>query len=204
MKVVSKSIVQNHAGVVLALLASFAAISPSASANHSTVKPAVQPASVIAHLPLGGSPASQMFLGERGGTQYLYLGQTSKDGVMIVDVTKPSQPSVVKRMAWPNEASSGKLQMIGGGLALTEAPDTATVPRPETLTVLDLSDPTNPRTILSLSGVTSTLTDDARNLIYIINNDGLWIVKRLPEQASSSEHRGCLSQDAFNEFASCQ
>jgi len=130
-----------------------------------------------------------------------------KEGFAIVDVTKPNQPNVIKREAWPNEASAGKLQMVGGGLALVEAPDAATaetVSRPETLKVLDLSDPTNPRTILSFSGVTSTLADDARNLVYITNSDGLWILKHQPEQAMPSETRGCLSEDVFNEFASCQ
>jgi len=206
MKSVLNSITRNHATLVLALVVSFVAISPSAGARNRAVKPAPQPATVIAHLPLGGASASEMFLLEQRGTQYLYLGQTSNDGVAIVDVTKPNQPSFVKRIAWPNEGSSGRLQIISGGLALAEAPDPAaeTVSRTGTLTVLDLSDPTNPRTILSFSGVTSTLADDGRNLIYITNSDGLWIVKHLPEQAIAAERHGCLSEDAFDEFASCQ
>jgi hypothetical protein len=207
MKVVPKSIVQDHASAVLALLAFFVAISPSASAKHRAVKPAVQPATAIAHLALPGGSVSQLVLQGHGSKQYLYIEQASKEGFAIVDVTKPNQPNVIKREAWPNEASAGKLQMVGVGLALAEAPDTATaetVSRTETLKVLDLSDPTNPRTILSFSGVTSTLADDARNLVYITNSDGLWILKHQPEQAMSSKTRGCLSDDAFKEFASCQ
>jgi hypothetical protein len=207
MKVVPKSIVQNHASAVLAFLAFFIAISPSASAKHRAVKPGLQPATVIAHLALPGASVSQLVLQDHGSKLYLYIEQASKKGFAIVDVTKPNQPNVVKREAWPNEASAGKLQMVGVGLALAEAPDTATaetVSRTETLKVLDLSDPTNPRTILSFSGVTSTLADHARNLVYITNSDGLWILKHQPEQAMSSETRGCLPEDAFNEVASCQ
>ena len=207
MKINHKAIVRTQAGAALVFLAFLAVTAPNADAKHRARKPTVQPAPLIAHLPLGGGSVSQMFLREQGGLQYLYIGQTSKDGVAIVDVTKPNQPSIVKRVAWPNEASTGKLQMVGGGLALANAPDTATaetVSRTDTLKVLDLNDPANPRTILSLSGVTSTLADDARNLVYIANNDGLWILKVQPEQAASYEPRACLSEDAFNEFASCQ
>jgi hypothetical protein len=205
MKVVPKSSVQNPTSVVLALLACFAAISPSASAKHGPVKPAVQPAAVIAHMALPGASVSQLVLQEHDGKQYLYVGEDSKQGFAIVDVTKPSQPNIIKREAWPNKASTGKLQMVGGQLALAEAADTATPEsRTETLTVLDLSDPANPRTILTFTGVTSTLADDARNLVYITNSEGLWILKHQPEQAKPSEIRGCRSEDATNELASCQ
>jgi hypothetical protein len=161
---------------------------------------------VIAHLPLPGGPVNELVLQQRGSKQYLYVEQNSSEGVAIVDVTAPSQPNIIKRGAWPNAFSTWKLQMVGSRLALAEAPDTGTaetVSRTGTLKVLDLNDPANPKTILSLSGVTSTLADDARNLVYIANNDGLWILKVQPEQAPY-EARACLSEDAFNEFASCQ
>jgi hypothetical protein len=207
MKVVSKSIVQNQATAALALLACFVAISPSASANHRAAKPAVQPAAVIAHLALPGASVSQLVLQEHGGKQYLYVEQASNKGFAIVDVTEPNQPNVIKREPWPNQASTGKLQMVGGQLALAEAADTATaesVSRTETLDVLDLSDPSNPRMILRFSGVTSTLADDARNLVYITNSEGLWILKHQPERATYPEPRACLSEDDTNELASCQ
>jgi hypothetical protein len=207
MKFIHKANAREHIGKALLLLAFFAAAVPGANAKHRAVKPAVQPALVIAHLPLGGASVNQMLLLEHGDIKYLYLGETSKDGLAIVDVTKPNQPTIIKRMAWPIEGSTGKLQMVGDRLALAETPDTATaetVSRTGTLTVLDLSDPTNPRTIQSFSGVTWTLADDARNLVYIANNDGLWILKHQPDLAASSMPRGCLSEDAFNEFAHCQ
>jgi hypothetical protein len=204
-----KSVVLNHASAALALLACFAAVSPSASASTKdrAVKPAVQPASVIAHLPLPGPSVSELVLQQRGNKQYLYVEQASHEGFAIVDVTKPSQPNVIKREFWPNEASTGKLQMVGGRLALAEAPEAsvaALVSRTQTLKVLDLNDPANPRTILSLSGVTSTLADDARNLVYITNGDGLWVLKVQPEQAAFDEPRPCLTEDATNDLASCQ
>jgi hypothetical protein len=206
MNVISKSIGKNQASGMLALLAMFVAISPSASAKPKPAKPAMQPAAVIAHLALPGASASELVLQERGDKQYLYVVQASSEGFAIVDVTKANQPNVIKRQAWPNEASSGKLQMVGFGLALADAPDAGTEPisRTSSLKVLDLSDPTNPRTILSFSGVTSTLTDDARNLIYITNGDGLWVVRNNQALVAAAKRDACTSDDAYNEVASCE
>src|ERR1700732_2835450 len=120
MKVITKSIVKNHATAVAALLAVLAAISPGASAKHRAVKPAPEPASVIAHLPLPGVSVSQLVLQQYGSKQYLYVGEVSKKGFEIVDVTKPAQPDVIRSEAWPNKASTGKLQMVAGRLALAE------------------------------------------------------------------------------------
>jgi hypothetical protein len=193
--------------IIARLLLAFFVATPGVNAKHRADKPAVQPALVIAHLPLEGASMNQIFLREQGDTHYLYLWKASNDGLAIVDVTKPNQPIILKRVAWPNERSTGKLQLVGDRLALAETPDTAkteTVSQTGTLTLIDLSDPANPRTIQSFSGVTGSLVDDARNLVYITNNEGLWILKHQPDQAAFSARRGCVTADAFNEFANCQ
>jgi hypothetical protein len=207
MKVISKSIVQKQAAAVAALLAFFVVMSPGASAKHRAAKPALSPATVVAHLTLHGAAVSQLELQQHGNKQYLYVEQASKEGFAIVDVTKPDQPNLIKSESWPNQASTGKLQMVSGRLALAEASDTATAETTsstETLKVLDLSDPANPRTILTFSGVTSTLADDARSLVYITNSEGLWILKHQSEQEMSPQTHACSSEDASNDVTSCQ
>jgi hypothetical protein len=207
MKVISQSIVLKQAAAVAALLAFFLVISPGASAKHRAAKPAPQPASVIAHLALPGAAVIQLDLQQHGDKQYLYVERASKEGFAIVDVTKPDQPNVIKSEAWPNHASTGKLQMVNARLALAEAPETATaeaISSTETLKVLDLSDPANPRTVLTFSGVTSTLADDARSLVYLTNSEGLWILKHQSEQEMPPDTHACSSEDASNDVASCQ
>jgi hypothetical protein len=207
MKAVIKSMGQKHATAAAAILAIFMSISPGASAKHRGVKPALEPATVIAHLPLTGASVSQLMLQRHGNKQYLYVEQASKEGFAIVDVTKPDQPNVIRSESWPNEASTGRLQMVGGRLGLAEASESAaaeTVSRTETLKVLDLSDPAYPRTILTFSGVTSTLADDARSLVYITNGEGLWILKHQSEQAITPAMHACRSEDASNDATGCQ
>src|ERR1700756_4076451 len=193
----------------LVLLAFFAATAPGADAKHRAAKPSEQPATVVAHLALSGSLTSQMDLHENGDKQYLYISANSNEGVTVVDVTNPGQPKVIKRLAWPNEGSTGRLQMVSSGLALAEGPDSdsmAAAPPPATRTVkvLDLSDLANPLTVLTLSVVTSTLDDKAHNLVYITNREGLWILRNNEALAAAAKEHACTRDDAYNDVASCQ
>jgi hypothetical protein len=183
-----------------ALLLLLATVAPSASAKHKPEKPA-DSVTVVAHLPLPGAPVSQLFMQEHGGKQYLYIEEASEEDFTIVDVTKPFRPNVVNRVNLPNKASGEQLQMVGAGLAIAEAPDAGTDGAGNALApakgegmvgggtggntgrsptqfvrLLDLSDPANPQTLQTFDAVTSILLDDGRNLIYMTNGEGLWIL----------------------------
>jgi hypothetical protein len=108
MKVTHKAIASQH--IRNTLLAFFATAAPASE----------QPATVVAHMPLSGYPTSQTDVRENGGKQYLYIGANPHEGLTVVDLTNPDQPNVIKRLAWPNEASTGRLQLVSGGLALAE------------------------------------------------------------------------------------
>ena len=206
---VHQAVAREHICSALVLFAFVAVTAPGADAKHRAAKPAEQPATVVAHVPLAGSPTNQMDLQENDGKQYLYIGANSKKGLTVVDVTKPDQPNVIKHLAWPNEAPSGRLQMVSGGLALAEAPDGGSPaddspPPTRTVKVIDWSDPANPQTVLSFFGVTSTLAEDARNLVYITNGEGLWILRNNQALAAAAKRQACTSEDASKDIASCQ
>jgi hypothetical protein len=146
-------------------------------------KPTDVPATVIAHLSLPQATGSQMLLQKENGKQYLYIQQAAKQGFMVVDVSKPEKPSLLKRTAESNQATSGNLEMVSPDVAIAEAPEkTATTlsssSHPtETVRVLDLSDPRNPKTLETFTKVTSLLPDGGHSLLYVTNNDGLWILR---------------------------
>lgn len=209
MKVNVNTVIRNHRSAPLALVAFVAAMAPGAHAKHQPATPVEQPATVVAHVRLEGSATNQMDLQENSGKQFLYIGANSNQGLTVVDVTNPGQPNVVKRLAWPNQISSGRLQLVSGGLGLAEGSDSGSmasdpVPSTRTVKVLDLRDPANPRVILSFSGVTGTLNDEAHNLVYITNSEGLWIVRNNQALAASAKPHTCSSDDAYNDVASCQ
>jgi len=130
-----------------------------------------------------------MSLQQEGRRQYLYVQQRSQQGfTTVIDITKPDPPKVVNRV--PQET----LTVVGSGLAVAETPDNPATMGPshgdekpegaravgwsvpELVRVLDVSDPAHPRTAQTFDGVTSILQDAGRNLIYIANGNGVWIV----------------------------
>jgi len=151
--------------------------------NEPAPKPTEVPAMVIAHLSLPQATGSQMLLERDDEKRYLYVQQASKQGFMIVDVTKPENPSLLKRSVEPNRATAGNLQIVSPEVAIAEAPErkpntlTSTAHPTETVRVLDLTDPRNPKTLQEFTGVTSFLPDGWHGLIYLTNDQGLWILR---------------------------
>ena len=108
---------------------------------------------------------------------------TANSYAMVVDVSKPERPNLLKRTAQPNQATAGNLAMVSPDVAIAEMPEkkpntlTSSNHPTETVRVLDLSDPRNPKTLQEFSGVTSILPDGIHGLIYLTNNEGLWILQ---------------------------
>lgn len=199
------SIRERLAGASMSLVilsATLALIIPELFAN---TKPTELPAKVIAHLPLQDAPGSEMLLQSKGDKHYLYVQKASKQGFTVVDVTKPSIPVFVKPTGSSANATAGKLEMAGSDVALAEVPDrnskgvihSSDYPT-ETVRVLDLSDPAHPKVIQTFTGVTSTLQDPSRGLIFLANNDGLWILRH-PRQGitPAKTKKQCGSEDAL-------
>ena len=162
-------------------------------------------AKVIAHLALSGASPRQMFLQQAGRKQYLYLQQPAQEGLTVVDVTKPTKPKIVSHVVGED------LTLVSSGLAIAEKPANSAAMGnsravegaegargggsiPESVRVLDVSDPAHPRTVQTFSGVTSVLPDTGRNLIYVANSDGIWI---LSHQQLLRRHL-CSSSDAIS------
>jgi hypothetical protein len=167
--------------VIFSLLLSSALLS--SASEQPAPKPTDVPATVIAHLPLPQATGSQMLLQKENGKQYLYVQQAAKQGFMVVDVSKPDKPSLLKRTAESNQATAGNLEMVAPDVAIAEAPEktpgtlTNSNHPTETVRVLDLSDPRNPKTLETFNKVTSLLPDSAHSLLFVTNNEGLWILR---------------------------
>jgi len=152
-------------------------------ASDQSPKPTDVPASVIAHLTLPQATGNEMLLQKENGKNYLYVQQAAKQGFMIVDVTKPEKPNLLRRTAESDPATAGNMQMVSPDVAIVAAPER----KPSTLTssshptqkvrIVDLSDPHNPKTLQEFSGVTGILPDGGHGLIYLTNNEGLWILR---------------------------
>jgi hypothetical protein len=174
----------NKAVVSVALAALVLAFVVLLPAQHDSSKNSTDmPASVIGHLPLPQATGSQMFLQRDDGKSYLYVQQASKQGFMIVDVTKPEFPNLLKHSAEVSKATAGSLEMVSPDIAIAAAPEkksstlTSTSHPAQNVRILDLSDPRQPKTLEEFSGVTSVLPDGGHGLIFLTNNEGLWVLR---------------------------
>jgi len=189
----------NLACAVLAIGVLF--LTTRADASAGDFYPSYLQAKVIAHLPMSGG-ARQMFLQQNGRKLYLYVQQPSQQGFTVVDVTKPAKPKIISHVSQEN------LITVSSGLAIAEQPQgsarVGTSPGgegtrgggsgPETVRVLDVTNPAHPQTVQTFTGVTNILPDDARGLIFVANGDGVWI---LSHQQVLRRHE-CSSSDAIS------
>src|ERR1700684_456463 len=170
-------------GGIVILMSLVVLVALSSAKDEPPKKPTDVPATVIAHLPLPQATGSQMLLQKEKGKQYLYVQQATKQGFMVVDVSKPEAPSLLKRTAESNQATAGNLEIVSPDLAIAEAPEktpttlTSNSHPTETVRVLDLSDPGNPKTLETFTKVSGLLPDGGHSLMYLTNNEGLWILR---------------------------
>ena len=178
---------------------------PATLASAGETKPTDVPATVIAHLPLPQATGTQMLLQKENGKQYLYVQQAGKQGFMVVDVSKPDKPNLLKQAAGANQATSGNLDIVSPSVAIAEAPEknsstlTSSTHPTETVRVLDLTDPKNPKTLETFNKVTSVLPDGGHGLIYLTNNEGLWVLRysRPALLEPAKKKRPCDSESAI-------
>ena len=204
MRFIQQKFFRSHLGQVCTVFSAATLIvsAPAAFANN---KPTEVPAKVIAHLVLKDAPGSEMLLQNKGDKQYLYVQKASKQGFTLIDVTKPLLPSLVNQSDKAADAAAGKLEIVGPDVGLAEVPDKNskgvirnTDSPTETVKILDLSDPAHPKVLQTFTGVTSILQDSNRGLIYLANNDGLWILNHArPGITPAKKKRACGSEDAI-------
>lgn len=165
----------------------------------------------VAHLPLDGMRVNQMFVQRRDNNKvYLYLHRLTKQAFAVVDVTDPDKPVLITRDAL-QETLGSQVQppATGSVLAVAFIPDRSPAYHPspanealptETVQFLDMSNPRSVKTVKTFKGVTSVYPDDARKLVYLVNGEGLWIVRH---HMTRPAHQ-CGSEDALNPLPNCQ
>jgi hypothetical protein len=136
---------------------------------------------VIAHVKLDSGTATRMMLVEKNGKEYLYVGFGSSSGFCIFDVTKPAVPRKLEKFSGANDEQIADFQHVGDTMTLTskgtDEPILSSDGAQRSVTILDTTNPANPRQIQTFSGVTSVVSDVARGQIYLSNGEGLWIVQ---------------------------
>jgi len=173
---------------------------------------------VVARMALPRIHVNEMFVQHRNDRDYLYLHRPTRQAFALVDVTNPERPVLVERATMPEPARSQvEVDAVNSALAITVTPEdharafpakanftgdsgTAAQLPTETIRLMDLSNPKHPRVLKTFTGVTSFLPDDSRKLIYIVNAEGLTIVRHRQSRPMPL----CTSEDALTQEPNCQ
>lgn len=176
-------------GLVLLLGVLLTFVGTAVAKDHNATKAADKP-HVVAHLEYDGMSKIDMTIQRRPGNRYyLYVQHSKTEGVSIVDISKPESPKAMGLLSWANATGEGGVT-VTGALAIVSDRAAGSFHSGEfsdDVVLWDTSDPATPRLVKKFSKVVKWLQDD-REFIYVLADDGLWIVSQ-PEhlQAESPD-----------------
>jgi len=131
---------------------------------------------VIGHLALPNVSAASLRTSEHQRRRFLQIQDTKRRTLMLVDVTEPAHPTIAKQLHLPAELADCTLAVLVGDVALvtdTQSPEL----RISSAAVVDFVDPDHPATVRKFNNVSAFRTDEERGLIYLMDKDGLWILR---------------------------
>lgn len=144
--------------------------SPAAEAGGASKKP--KATDVVAHTVIPGGPVTRMLLVKGGGKRFLLLGFSSPASVEVLDVTDSSQPQALDVRSGGSSTSAKYIELVAETLSAfgeASAGSSGTTGA-------------EPEEIQRFSGVKAFVVDKERQLIYVTNDEGLWIVKTKRKQ----------------------
>jgi hypothetical protein len=129
---------------------------------------------VEAHITAADGPITRFMATRHYNRSYVYAVREAGKPVTLIDVTNPAKPQVLSEATWP--APSGDLLAVTGTAAL--AGDTAAVKTPpQTMRIMDFSDPAKPKVTKQFDGVTA-IEKIAGGVILLADADGIWILSQ--------------------------
>jgi hypothetical protein len=167
------------AALMLLLLASSFAPWAQAKSNKKKDPPKEPGIYVISHLELPDVVSNIQASDDLDNTIELTGAEGKK--VTLVDVNNPEKPRLVGQVPVPSGLEHSSALVRAGNTALfSAAEEPPGKADPQLITLISFSDPGEPKTIKQFSGVTAIWTDQARELVYIADTSGLWILRIYP------------------------
>ncbi len=134
---------------------------------------------LIGHLPLLETTVSRITAASDPSRQLLQLTDSVHGTLTVVDVAQPARPKLLGQSKLPGELAHANVQVRMGDSALLTVSenDSPAHADPQSLTLVSFADPSNPKTLQTFEGVTAVWSDRERELVYLSNADGLWILE---------------------------
>ena len=151
----------------------------SAKDRHKAVPPQDQIV-VVAHLPLNGSAVTRFVFTQHYRRNYVYAESAHGKTLTMIDVTDASKPSLLTDVA--SAPAGGDVVMAAGTAALISTSDSAPSisAQPQTFRIISFADPAHPVVSQEFPNVSAMARDEKRSLIFLANEQGLWILHDKP------------------------
>jgi hypothetical protein len=134
---------------------------------------------VVGHIALPAGSITGLAPTRHFSSDYVYAEYDAGKRVAIIDVTKPSQPSVISDVASSPDGSPSSVIAIAGtsALALDSQPSPMAATPSQSVKIMDYADAKHPRVVREFSDVTAIGRDDSRGLIFLADSAGVWILQ---------------------------
>ena len=135
---------------------------------------------VVGHIPLTDGTVKRFISTQHYSSYYLYV-ERDHGKITLIDVTRTASPAVLADVAYPSDGGSGSLSAVAGTAALVSSEPVVTSSAaqvPQTIRIMDFSDPQKPKVAREFTGVTAIAKDAGRGLIFVANADGVWILQQ--------------------------
>jgi hypothetical protein len=165
------------------VLAGLMVTAPMASAKNKTHKsqpsPPTDSIEVVGHIPPTNHAVTNFICTQHYSSYYLYAEHESGKDITLIDVTKTTQPAVLADVPYTGNSGSEALVAVAGTAALvsSELSDPPPAP-PQSLKIMDFSDPQHPKVAREFAGVTAVGRDNQRGLVFVANSEGIWILQQ--------------------------
>jgi hypothetical protein len=133
---------------------------------------------VVGHVPVPGGPVTSFVVTQHYSRLYLYAEHEGGKDVTLIDISNTGRPLVLSDVSYPSGGGSANLFAVAGTAALITEGQTSSqaAPVPQTIRIMDLSDPQHPAVAREFTGVTAIGRDEQRGLIFLANGDGIWVL----------------------------
>lgn len=134
---------------------------------------------LVSHTPLSETTVSNIASVSDPDRDLVQLTDNVHGTITLVDIGNPKKPKVLEKVQLPAEFAQSNVQTRIGDSTLLAVPEGVPPSHvdPQAVTLVSFADPSNPKTVQKFEGVTALWNDRGRELIYLANSDGLWILE---------------------------
>jgi uncharacterized secreted protein with C-terminal beta-propeller domain len=138
---------------------------------------------IQSHVAVVAGPITRFIATRHYDRTYVYAVRAAGKPVTLLDLTDAKHPRVLLETSLPTPASN--LLAVAGTAALTGDASVATA---QTMTLMDFSDPAQPKVTKQFAGVTA-FESFTGGLTLLANSEGIWVLKEHFAEDPAAEER---------------